>query len=137
MANSPGVMAQRPDVVSARSAPYTARTSRILYGGLALMLLNAVGSYEGHAVIRAIDPLWPAPTGGMAHTSLLDLLAQLFMLGILVVIGSVSDEAGSFALLFVIALWAGWLLLNRAGIIAVVGLLSGGASGASGTGKTA
>lgn len=125
-ASSPGVMAQRPDAVSARIAPYTGRSSLILFGGLALILVNAVASYEGHAIIAAIDPIWPAPSSAQAHTSLLDLVAQAVMLGLLLLVASIDDEAGSFALLFLAALWLGWLLVNRAGIVALVGLLSGG-----------
>lgn len=124
MASSPGVMAQRPDPVTARIAPYTGRSSLILFGGLALIGLNALASYEGHNFLRVLVPAWPAPNSRDSHTSLLDLGAQVILLMILLVIASVSDEGGSFALLFLMALWLGWLFVNRAWFIGLGALFT-------------
>ena len=97
-----------------RIAPYVNRQSLILVGGLLLMVLNLLGSAEGQTVLTAFNPNYRPATASATHTSVVDLGAQLVLLLVLILIASLSDEGGTFALIFLAALWLGWLFMNRA-----------------------
>ena len=127
-------MAQRPDPVQARIAPYTGRTSLFLFGGITLILANFLLSQQGWALVTAFLPSASGsqPPGGQASSvSLLDLGGQALMLGALLVIGSVSDEAGNFALIFLAALWLGFLFSKRALFTGLLGQASSPSSPSS------
>jgi hypothetical protein len=109
-----GVMAQRPDPVQARIAPYTGQTSLFLFGAVLLIVANFALSAQGSQLLAAILPGWRANPNARNQTSLLDLVGQVIILGALLLIGSVSEEAGTFALVFLAALWLGFLYSNRA-----------------------
>jgi len=115
------VMAQPPDAVQARIAPYTGRTSLFLFGGITLIAANLLLSQQGWSIARALFPTLPgvAPTG--TQTSVLDLVGQVILLGALLLVGSVSDEAGTFALVFLAALWLGFLYSHRSLVSGLLG----------------
>lgn len=119
-------MNQPPDAVQAKIAPYTGRTSLFLFGGFSLIALNLALSRNGWEALRAIFPRLPSGAAPAASVSLLDLVAQLAILGALLLIGGVSDEAGTLALVFLAALWLLFLYSHR-------GLFSSLAGGAAGT----
>lgn len=123
--NQLGQMQRRPDPVTARIAPYTGRTGLVLVFGGLLIGVNTLGSYEGHAILHGLAPAWPGPASGQEQLTLLDVVAQLVMLAVLFIIAGVSEEGGNFAVIFLAALWLGWLFVNRAWVTGVVGLLSG------------
>lgn len=108
-------MAQPPDPVQARIAPYTGRTSLFLFGGITLILANLLLSPQGWAIATALFPTLPkaSPTGSGPAVSVLDLVGQAILLGALLLVGSVSDEAGTFALIFLAALWLAFLYSHR------------------------
>jgi hypothetical protein len=107
-------MAQPPDAVQARIAPYTGRTSLFLFGGITLILANLVLSPQGWAIVTALFPSAERQASVASHpTSVLDLVGQVIILGALLLVGSVSDEAGTFALVFLAALWLGFLYSHR------------------------
>ena len=106
-------MAQPPDAVQARIAPYTGRTSLFLFGGITLILANLLLSQQGWTVARALFPSLPQSAASSGQTSVLDLVGQAIILGALLLVGSVSDEAGTFALVFLAALWLGFLYQHR------------------------
>lgn len=110
------VMAQPPDPVQARIAPYTGRTSLFLFGGITLIVANLLLSPQGWAVATALAPSLPKQPTAVAQsagTSVLDLIGQTVLLGALLLVGSVSDEAGTFALVFLAALWLAFLYTHR------------------------
>lgn len=124
-----GTMAQPPDAVSAKIAPYTGRTSLLIFGGAALILVNVLTSGEGMTIAHAVTPLFPAPNQTANHVSVLDIGLQIGGLLLLVIIASVSDDGGSFAMLFLLALWLGWLYTHRAFFAGVAQIASGAPAG--------
>ena len=111
-------MAQPPDAVQARIAPYTGQSSLFLFGGVTLIAANLLLSQQGWTITRAVFPRLPAQAASQTQTSVLDLVGQVILLGALLLVGSVSEEAGTFALVFLAALWLGFLYSHR-------GLLTG------------
>lgn len=110
------VMAQPPDPVQARIAPYTGRTSLFLFGGITLIVANLLLSPQGWAIATALIPALPKQPTAVAQsagTSVLDLIGQTVLLGALLLVGSVSDEGGTFALVFLAALWLAFLYTHR------------------------
>ena len=73
-------------------------------------------------------PRLPAEAPAQTQTSVLDLVGQVILLGALLLVGSVSDEAGTFALWFLAALWLGFLYSHRS---LFTGLLGSGGSAAT------
>lgn len=130
-------MAQPPDAVQARIAPYTGQSSLFLFGGITLIAANLILSQQGWAIITAVFPRLPAQAPSQTHTSVLDLVGQVILLGALLLVGSVSEEAGTFALVFLAALWLGFLYSHRSlftgllGTAATPGASSGGAAPSS------
>lgn len=131
-----GVMAQRPDPIKARIAPFTNRTSLLVGGGVTLIVLNLVTSAEGVNILRAFGPSFPAPGPNANHTTVLDVFLQVAGLGLLVLIASVSDEGGTFALLFLAAIWLAFLYANRAWISGLANAVTPGGSSTAKTGQT-
>lgn len=91
-------------------APFLDRSAGILALGGGLILVNFLTS-DG-------SPLWKAITSGTAPTiqstanaptALKGLALQSLMLGILYVLAKLDEDAGSFGLTFVLALWGLWL----------------------------
>lgn len=124
-------MAQPPDPVQARIAPYTGRTSLFLFGGITLILANLVLSPQGWQVATALFPSLPAQPTAVAQsagTSVLDLVGQTVLLGALLLVGSVSDEGGTFALVFLAALWLVFLYAHRSLFSGLLGKASGAAT---------
>lgn len=132
-------MAQPPDAVQARIAPYTGRTSLFLFGGITLILANLLLSQQGWQVARALFPSLPQSAASSGQTSVLDLVGQMVLLGALLLVGSVSDEAGTFALVFLAALWLGFFYQHRAlftGLSGALGQTTPPASPGGGGGST-
>jgi hypothetical protein len=111
--NSVGVMAQRPDPVQARIAPYTGKTSLFLTGGITLIAVNFLLTQQGWTIATALLPAAPRAPASATNTSLLGLAGQVVILGALLLVGSVSDEGATFALLFLAALWLGFFYHHR------------------------
>ena len=132
------VMAQPPDAVQARIAPFTGRTSLFLFGGITLMLANLLLAPQGWAIAQALFPTLPkaSPSGTGPAVSLLDLVGQAVLLGALLLVGSVSDEAGTFALVFLAALWLAFLYSNRSLLTGLLGKATPTASQNGGAGST-
>ncbi|HEY7975352.1 MAG TPA: hypothetical protein VID72_08425 [Ktedonobacterales bacterium] len=108
-----GVMAQRPDPVQARIAPYTGKSSLFLFGGISLILANLLLTQQGWTIATALLPAAPKAPASATNTSLLGLAGQVVILGALLLVGSVSDEGATFALLFLAALWLGFFYHHR------------------------
>ena len=121
-------MAQPPDAVQARIAPYTGQSSLFLFGGVTLIAANLLLSQQGWTITRAVFPRLPAQASSQTQTSVLDLVGQVILLGALLLVGSVSEEAGTFALVFLAALWLGFLYSHRN---LFTGLLGAGGSTAT------
>ena len=132
------VMAQPPDAVQARIAPFTGRTSLFLFGGITLMLANLLLSPQGWAIAQALFPTLPkaSPSGTGPAVSLLDLIGQAVLLGALLLVGSVSDEAGTFALIFLAALWLAFFYSHRSLLTGLLGKATPPASQNGGAGST-
>lgn len=131
-------MAQPPDAVQARIAPYTGRTSLFLFGGITLILANLLLSPQGWAIATALAPSLTnskPPSAGPA-VSVLDLVGQVILLGALLLVGSVSDEAGTFALIFLAALWLAFLYSHRRLFSGLLGQATPPASPGGGAGST-
>ena len=112
--SGPGVMAQRPDPVQARIAPYTGKSSLFLFGGISLILANLLLTQQGWTIWTAFIPVAPkTPPTSATNTSLLGLAGQVVILGALLLVGSVSDEGATFALVFLAALWLGFFYHHR------------------------
>jgi hypothetical protein len=114
--NSVGVMAQRPDPVQARIAPYTGKTSLFLTGGITLIAVNFLLTQQGWTIATAlVPPMRSNPPASVQANSLnwLGLVGQVVILGALLLVGSVSDEGATFALLFLAALWAAFFYHHR------------------------
>lgn len=105
----PGMMAQQPSNVTTTVAPGANRQGWVFGLGLGLILVNFFFTSEGGDVLSALIP-GHSPSSGQPHTNLVDTIGQGLMLLILVAIAGIDDTAGSAALLFVVALWLGWLL---------------------------
>lgn len=131
-------MAQPPDAVQARIAPFTGRTSLFLFGGITLMLANLLLAPQGWAIAQALFPTLPkaSPSGTGPAVSLLDLVGQAVLLGALLLVGSVSDEAGTFALVFLAALWLAFLYSHRTLFSGLLGQTTPPASPGGGAGST-
>ena len=132
------VMAQPPDAVQARIAPFTGRTSLFLFGGITLMLANLLLAPQGWAIAQALFPTLPkaSPSGTGPAVSLLDLIGQAVLLGALLLVGSVSDEAGTFALIFLAALWLAFFYSHRSLLTGLLGKATPPASQNGGAGST-
>ena len=113
MASTQGVMAQAPDPIRARIAPFTNQTSLLVVGGVTLIAVNFF-----------------TPVAKDHQLSVLDLAFQAGGLVLLLLIASISEEGGSFALLFLAALWLGWFYTHRA-FFASLGAATSGASSSS------
>jgi hypothetical protein len=124
-------MAQPPDAVQARIAPYTGQSSLFLFGAVTLILANLLLSPQGWAILAAFVPGLPkqSPSSG-SPTSWFGLIGEIVLLGALLLIGSVSEDAGTFALVLLAALWLVFLLNHQA---LVIGLFSGATSAVWGT----
>ena len=132
------VMAQPPDAVQARIAPFTGRTSLFLFGGITLMLANLLLSPQGWAIAQALFPTLPkaSPSGTGPAVSVLDLVGQAVLLWALLLVGSVSDEAGTFALIFLAALWLAFFYSHRSLLTGLLGKATPPASQNGGAGST-
>lgn len=132
------VMAQPPDAVQARIAPFTGRTSLFLFGGITLMLANLLLAPQGWAIAQALFPTLPkaSPSGTGPAVSVLDLVGQAVLLGALLLVGSVSDEAGTFALIFLAALWLAFFYSHRSLLTGLLGKATPPASQNGGAGST-
>ena len=132
------VMAQPPDAVQARIARFTGRTSLFLFGGITLMLANLLLSPQGWAIAQALFPTLPkaSPSGTGPAVSVLDLVGQAVLLGALLLVGSVSDEAGTFALIFLAALWLAFFYSHRSLLTGLLGKATPPASQNGGAGST-
>lgn len=129
--NSAGVMAQRPDPVQARIAPYTGKSSLFLFGGISLIAVNFLLTQQGWTVATALIPMMRTnPPASVQANSLswLGLLGEGVLLGALLLVGSVSDEGATFALVFLAALWLGFFYHHRD---LLSGLLSAATPGAT------
>lgn len=111
MATTQGVMAQAPDPIRARIAPFTNQTSLLVVGGVTLIAVNF---------------FTPVPKDH--QLSVLDLAFQAGGLVLLLLIASVSEEGGSFALLFLAALWLGWFYTHRGWFASLAAATSGSKS---------
>lgn len=124
-------MAQPPDAVQARIAPYTGQSSLFLFGAVTLILANLLLSPQGWAILAALVPglTKQGPSGG-SPTSWFGLVGEIVLLGALLLIGSVSEDAGTFALVLLAALWLVFLLNHQA---LIIGLFSGATNAVWGT----
>jgi hypothetical protein len=134
MSNARGNMAQAPGYVEAQIAPYTSRTSLLLFGGLILIALNWVTSNGAAAFDAAVGLKNTGSITTGPAVSVLDAVLQAVGLGLLVLIASVSDDGGTFAILFLAALWVAWLYAHRDLFSHIASMLpSGPTTGQTGT----
>lgn len=107
-----------PNAVQTRIAEGTNPVSLVLVGGLVLMGVNFF-----------------LPATGPGQLSVLDLGLQGAMLLLLILIASVSAEGATFAVIFVAALWLGFLYTHRSFFAGLDQLAGGGSSSSSSSGS--
>ena len=100
-------MRMPPDVANQPAFPDVNRASLVFFGGVALMVLNFYW-VNGSALTRAI---FSKGQGGQPLYGYTDVGLQVLGLFLLVLMAEYGGEgASTFALLFLVALWLGWLI---------------------------
>ena len=102
-------MRMPPQVAQQTALPAVNRTSLVLFGGLALIVLNLFW-VNGGGLIQAI---FHPGSSGVQFTQLRDTGLQVLGLALLTLMAEYGGEnAGTAALFFLAALWLLWLLTH-------------------------
>jgi len=102
-------MRMPPQVAQQTALPAVNRTSLVLFGGLALIVLNLFWVNGGGLIAAIFHP----GANGMQFTQLQDTGLQVLGLALLTLLAEYGGEnAGTAALLFLAALWILWLLTH-------------------------
>jgi len=102
-------MRMPPQVAQQTALPSVNRTSLVLFGGLALIVLNLFW-VNGGSLIQAI---FHPGSSGVQFTQLRDTGLQVLGLALLTLLAEYGGEnAGTAALFFLAALWLLWLLTH-------------------------
>jgi len=104
-------MRMPPQVAQQTALPSVNRTSLVLFGGLALIVVNLFWVNGGIGAI--FQGIFHRGSPGVAFTNLTDTGWQLFGLALLTLAAEYFGEnAGTSALLFLAALWLLWLMVH-------------------------
>jgi len=102
-------MRMPPQVAQQTALPAVNRTSLVLFGGLALIVLNLFWVNGGGLIAAIFHP----GSNGVQFTQLQDAGLQMLGLALLTLLAEYGGEnAGTAALLFLAALWILWLLTH-------------------------
>jgi hypothetical protein len=108
--------------------PGVERQVIVLWLGVALIAANE--AVDGGPIASAIRAATGQPLKSQSG-GVIELAIEVVLVGFLYVMALASDEAGTLAILIVLALWAAWLVRH---VGAVQGFFSAAASGLHGAG---
>ena len=109
------------------------RSNAVLFLGLTLLVVNLWLTPEWLNVIRSAFKLSPKQRTDTSAppVTVIDLSLQGLLVLLLWALAKAGEEAGNLALLFLLALWLGWLLTNGPHLAAALGVSAPAPTGPS------